>query len=230
MDIVLTVESGEGESHLKREFLGAIICGYTGRDQAAVHRHIEELAKQGIAPPPMVPMYFVKPEWGLAFGREIPVQSPRTSGEIECVLIVDQDEIYVGAGSDHTDRDLEKLDIPKSKVVCPSVAGRRFWKYSEIKDHWDQIELRSWVVDDGQKALYQECTLAAFLTPESLLAKVRAQTDLDLSRVLIYCGTSSLLTEGFVCASRFEGEMFDPVTGRRIALGYNVNVLDWFKA
>ncbi|MBU1276061.1 MAG: DUF2848 domain-containing protein [Proteobacteria bacterium] len=195
----------------------------------AVRQHIEELAKEGIEPPPMVPMYFSKPAWGLSLEREIQVQGPKTSGEIEFVLLVDQDEIYVGAGSDHTDRDLEKLDIAKSKLVCPSVIGKKFWSYREIKDHWDQIELRSWALGDGQKVLYQESTMATFLSPEALLEKVRAQGKLDLVDVPIFCGTSPLLTNGFVYADRFEAEIFDPVTERRITLGYNVNVIDWFK-
>ena len=229
MQVVVSVEGREGISRQERDLKGAIICGYTGRNQEMVRRHIEELAAQGIEPPPMVPMYFVKPPWGLCLEEEIQVQSPNNSGEVEFVLLVDQDEIYVGVGSDHTDREMEKLDIAKSKLVCPSVIGRRFWKYSEIKDHWDQIELRSWVSKDGKMVLYQECNTTSFLSPEALLDKVRQQTELELTNVPIFGGTSPLLVEGFAYAERFEAEIFDPVTERRITLGYNVNVLDWFK-
>ena len=230
MHVEVSVEGNEGVSRQERDLKGAIICGYTGRDQEMVRRHIDELAAQGIEPPPMVPMYFIKPSWGLCLEEEIQVQSPKNSGEVEFVLLVDQDEIYVGVGSDHTDREMEKLDMAKSKLVCPSVIGRRFWKFSEIKDHWDRIELRSWVPRDGQMTLYQECDSTSFLSPGTLLEKVREQTDMDLTNVPIFCGTSPLLLEGFAYAERFEAELFDPVTGRRIALEYNVNVLDWFNA
>jgi len=228
MPFVFTVEEGKEVSQREREFRGGIICGYTGRDQAAVRQHIDELAREGIEPPPMVPMYFAKPVWGLSMAGAMQVEGARTSGEVEFVLLMDQGELYVGLGSDHTDRELEKLDIAKSKQVCLSMIGGRFWKYSDLEDHWDQIEMRSWVLEDGQKTLYQETSLAAFLRPQDLLNKLGGQGMKDLDGMPVFCGTSPLLTESFVFARRFEAEMYDPVAERRLGLGYDIEVLDWF--
>ena len=38
-----------------------VIAGYTGRDRASVQKHIDELAHEGIAPPPEVPMWYEMP-------------------------------------------------------------------------------------------------------------------------------------------------------------------------
>ena len=63
----------EGQKE-KREFScpmrGAILCGYTGRDQSAVRQHIEELKKEGVDPPPSVPMFYPKPHLGVSLEEE----------------------------------------------------------------------------------------------------------------------------------------------------------------
>jgi hypothetical protein len=45
---------------------------------------------------------------------------------------------------DHTDRDLGVAGIPWSKNAAPNVLGSHAWVLSEIRDHPDQITLRSW--------------------------------------------------------------------------------------
>ena len=59
------VEEKAGNREIGYDFNGAVLCGYTGRDQAAVRKHIDELAKEGVEPPPSVPILFPKPPWGL---------------------------------------------------------------------------------------------------------------------------------------------------------------------
>jgi hypothetical protein len=54
-------------------------------------------------------------------------------------------EVFVGVGSDHTDRALERLSIPAAKQACPKVAGTAVWRLDEVEDHWDRLELRAWV-------------------------------------------------------------------------------------
>jgi hypothetical protein len=223
-----SIQEKSGRRPFSCQMKGAIICGYTGRDQAAVRAHIEELEKEGIEPPPSVPMFFQKPFWGLSTGEEMHVQGKETSGEVEFVLLLQGKDIYVGVGSDHTDRELEKLDILKSKQVCPSMISRDLWNYSEVKDHWDRLEFRSWAFQGGKKQLYQESTLDIILPPDELLDLVRGRVRGDLEGIAIYSGTSSLLTETFFFAERFEGELLDPVLDRKIRLGYDVRTLEWF--
>ena len=147
MKLEFTVEEKTGRRDLSLAMRGAVLCGYTGRDQAAVRKHVAELEAQGIEPPPSVPMFYPKPAWGLSLDGAIHVQGKETSGEIEFVLIVQDQLMYVGLGSDHTDRGLEKIDILKSKQVCPSVISGRLWNYEEVKDHWDRIEFQK--LDEG---------------------------------------------------------------------------------
>ncbi len=230
MQAEFTVDEKAGRKHFSCEVRGAVICGYTGRNQSAVLKHIEELQKEGIPPPPSVPMYYSKPSWGLSVDGDIHVQGVQTSGELEFVLLLHNGILYVGLGSDHTDRELEKLDIPKSKQICPSVLSKTLWSYDDIKDHWDQIELRSWVTRNGERCLYQQFTVASLLNPEDLLARVRARVSGECEDLAIFSGTAPLLTDGFVYADRFEGALLDPVLGREIRLGYDVHTLEWFTA
>jgi hypothetical protein len=230
MHLVFAVEEKAGKRSVSVELRGAVICGYTARDQDAVRKHIAELEKQGIAPPPSIPMFYPKPDWSLCFEGEIHVQGAETSGEVEFVLLIDRGITYVGVGSDHTDRELEKHSVVKSKQVCPSVLSRTLWDYDEIKDHWDQIEFRSWAIRAGEKVLYQQCTLASILRPNDLLSQVRAHVSRDLEGIAIFSGTSALLTDGFVFADRFGAELSDPVLGRKIRVEYGIHTLEWFAA
>ncbi len=228
MIAAFTVAGKADKNRFSCELRGAVICGYTGREQSGIHKHIAELEKQGIPGPPSVPMFYPKPGWGLCADGEIQVQGAQTSGEIEFILLFREDKIYVGAGSDHTDREVEKYDILKSKQMCPAVFAPNLWSYEEIKDHWDRIEIRSWAIVGAERVLYQESTLAAILPPDDLIARVRARVRGGLEGVVIYSGTPPLLTNGFVFAQRFEGELADPVKGRKILLGYDIHRLEWF--
>lgn len=207
---------------------GVVLCGYTGRDQEAVRKHIAELQKEGIDPPPSVPMYYPKPPGGIAKAAAIDVQGNETSGEVEYVLIADKGSLYVGLGSDHTDREMERLDILKSKQVCPAVVSQEMWNYDEVKDHWDSIEIRSWVTGAGERTLYQESTLATMLVPEDLIDLVEKRVSCSLDGMVILSGTPPILKGEMVFADRFEAELYDPVLRRKITIDYSIKAIDWF--
>ncbi len=224
-----TIEEKTGPKKISIDLKGAILCGYTGRNQGAVKKHIEELAKEGVKPPPSVPTFFPKPAWGVTVDGDIYVESLESSGEIEFVLFVDKHNIWVGLGSDHTDREMERLDILKSKQPCPTPVAQNLWNYEEVKGHWDQIEMRSWVSQKGKRFLYQETTLATILPPEELIRLVKQKVQGSVEGIAIYSGTSPITTERMVCGDRFEGELFDPVLKRKITLNYSIHTLDSFK-
>jgi len=224
-----TVEQKKGKKEVSLEIKGAILCGYTGRDQEAVKRHIEELKKEGVKPPPSVPTFYPKPPQGVVLDEVMHVQGRETSGEIEYVLLVQQQGLLVGLGSDHTDRELERLDILKSKQVCPTILSRSLWNYEEIKDHWDRIEIRSWATKEGEKVLYQESTLATILPAEELIHLVQQKVRGSLEGIPIYSGTLPLKTEGIIFADHFEGELYDPILKRKLLLSYAIHTLDWFR-
>ena len=93
----------------------------------------------------------------------VEVQGPQTSGEVEIVAIVDSDEVLVSVGSDHNDRTIETMwadalgkvyDTAKQKQMVPTVVARDASKYEEIRDHWDRLNLRSYVTVSGKKIPY----------------------------------------------------------------------------
>ena len=192
-------------------------------------RPIEELEKEGVKPPPSVPMFYPKPHQGISLEEDIYVEGQETSGEVEYVLLMDGGKIYVGVGSDHMDRELERMDILKSKQVCPSVLSKNLWDYEEIKDHWDRIEIRSWAVQGGQRTLYQESDLSTILPPEELVPLVQQRVDGSLEGIAIFSGTPPLVGEQILFSDRFEGELLDPILKRKITFGYSIHTLDWFK-
>ncbi len=223
-----TIEEANAKQDISVDIQGVVLCGYTGRDQEAVKKHVEELQKEGIEPPPSVPMYYPKPPRGIEKASVIDVQGSETSGEIEYVLIVDKNDIYVGLGSDHTDREMERLDILKSKQVCPAVVSQEMWNYDEVKDHWDKIQIRSWVTTAGERTLYQESALFTMLRPEDLIDLVGKRVSGSLDGMAILSGTPPILTGEMIFADRFEGELDDPILKRKITIDYSVKTIDWF--
>lgn len=223
------VEEKSGKREMTYEITGAVLCGYTGRDQEAVRKHIEELAREGVDPPPSVPILYPKPPWGLTQKDAIQVEGQETSGELEFFLLVDEDGLYAGVASDHTDRELERLDIRKSKQACPTILSKNVWNYEDIKETWDQIEIRSWAIKDGQKSIYQESTLGSILPPEDLIGQVQQQVKDSLGGIAIFSGTPPLLAGEMIFADRFEGELLDTHFNRKLSVEYDIHTLKWFK-
>jgi hypothetical protein len=223
------VEEKSGKREIDYEVNGAVLCGYTGRNQEAVRKHIEELAKEGVEPPPSVPTLYPKPSWGLTQKDAIQVEGRETSGEIEFFMLVDESTIYVGVASDHTDRELERIDIRKSKQVCPTILSRNLWNYEEVKETWDQIQIRSWAIKDGQKNIYQESTLESILPPEDLIRRVQQQLNNRIGGIALFSGTPPLLAGEMIFANRFEGELLDASFDRKITVEYDIHTLEWFK-
>jgi hypothetical protein len=73
------------------------------------------------------------------------VLGEHTSGEAEAVLLVAGNDIWVAVGSDHTDRELDKVNIVASKQVCPKPVSAEVWRYADARERWDSLALRSWI-------------------------------------------------------------------------------------
>jgi hypothetical protein len=228
VEIELTLEQREKTERLRYRYTRMVNAGYVGRNQEEVRRHIEELAKKGIPGPKMTPtLYPVIPRM-LTTDDTVEVYSRDTCGEVEYVLLIkDEKTIYVGLGSDHTDRHLEEADIPRSKQICPNVISRRVWPLSEVLPHWDDLEIESMVVKDGQEVLYQKGRLALILDPPALMEFVRSKVTGSLAGTVIYSGTLGTLTDGFVFGERFMARLTDPKMGRSLDLQYDVLPLDY---
>ena len=106
----------------------------------------------------------------------IEVCGGNSSGEVEFVLIGWQGRIFVGCGSDHTDRKVEAYSVTVSKQMCDKPMASVLWELEDVIGHWDQMILRSWAVIDGTRVLYQEGTLDAMLPVKDLIdARLRRQ-------------------------------------------------------
>jgi len=131
-----------------------VVAGWTGRDEAALRHHIEELAAIGVPQPSSVPVFYRISVANLTQADSIEVLGTDTSGEAEPVLVSLPDGIWVGLGSDHTDRKAETVGIALSKQLCAKVVGRALWRLEEIADRWDRLMLRSFATIAGKRVLY----------------------------------------------------------------------------
>ena len=198
-----------------------IVVGYTGADAAAVQHHIDELAAEGIAPPPRVPMYWAMPAASLIQQPVIEVPSGATSGEIELALVVEGDEILLAAASDHTCREAEAIDIRLSKLICPTPLSTEAMPWAEVADRWTDLELASTIsVDGGEPERYQSAPAGGNRAPHDLMGAIPWSGRRPRSFVVL-CGTVPAIG-GIRPADRFQGSITDPVSGRCVELDYQV--------
>jgi hypothetical protein len=198
------------------------------RDEAKMQAHLEECYKLGIKelicerPPLVMPIS----SWAVLTDTHIGVQRPKTSGEVEIVTIVDEnDEIFVSVGSDHTDRSLETIDIPWSKQVAPNVVAPQMWRWNDVKDHWDDIHMESWVIDQGETVKYQEAMVNEFWTPAEMVQGLRDSVVRVPGANILFSGTVVSIGEKLRFAESWTIKMTDPVLNRVIEHTYTVDVL-----
>ena len=192
-----------------------IIAGYTGRDRAAVQEHIDELAQQGIAPPPSVPMWYEMPPSLLTTADRIDVPTPQTCGEVEPVLIGIDGALFLGIGSDHTARDVERENIATSKRICPKPIGRAVTRIGTLDERFDDLRLESTI--DGEA--YQSGTFAQIVSLASLRAGFAERT--AAAQFALFCGTVPLLTHAFRFGKRFEARISGDLLQRPLTLAYD---------
>jgi hypothetical protein len=131
--------SSRGRDRVEFQAKKLIVAGWTGRDEAAVHHHIEELAAIGVPRPSSVPVFYRNSIGNLATAERIEVLGEDTSGEVEPVLLAMDDGLWVTVGSDHTDRKAEAMGIAISKQLCSKVIGTTLWRFDEVVAHWDKL-------------------------------------------------------------------------------------------
>ena len=221
-DLSFTVISNTGQPTLQVAVQHLVVAGWVGRDKEAVRKHIEELGQHGVPAPQRTPTYMHLSPHLLTSSESVQVISPHSSGEVESVLIRHEGRLYLGAGSDHTDREVEKYDIPTSKQMCAKVLAPTVWDYEEVEPHLDEVILRSWVRNGQGEVLYQEGSLGMNIPPKTLLDAM--PTRLEKEDLCLFCGTLPSLT-GITCGQGFAFEIHDPVLNRRISHQYAVHIL-----
>jgi Protein of unknown function (DUF2848) len=200
-----------------------VIAGWTGRDKAAVEKHIRELEELGVARPAQTPVYYRVAARRLSQEPRLECSGDQSSGEVEFALIKHEGTLWVGVGSDHTDRHVETYNVTVSKQMCDKPLARMLWLYDDVAAHWDKLMMRSYIIENGARVLYQEGSVLTMLDPQDLLRGYGSFDALPEGFVM-FCGTFAA-KGGIRPSTRFEFEMEDPVLNRRISHAYNIEIL-----
>lgn len=219
-----TVETLSGNKEINMTYERVFAIGYAGRNMEKTMEHIRELEEQlGVPAPKMIPTIFQCGNYTLTQEKDLHFLGAQTCGEVEYIIVIRDGKRYIGLGSDHTDRGLESVSVPKSKQCCAKPIASVLWDYDDVKAHWDSITLRSYqTLADGEIA-YQDGTLADILPPDMIMGELNQRVG-DMDNVVIYSGTVPLLN-GFKYGSNFRCEMIDNKLNRSISMDYNVIVI-----
>jgi hypothetical protein len=197
-----------------------VVAGWTGRNVAALEAHIKELEAIGVKRPKTVPIFYRTSRALLTTDDWIEVMADKSSGEVEFVLYQFDDGLWLGVGSDHTDRKAETVGVTLSKQLCAKPVGPQLWRYDEVKPHWDKLVLRSFVPDGGKRRLYQEGPVTNMRSPEELI-KLYTGSDKLASGTAMFCGTFAVHGE-ISYSGTFDMELEDPVLKRKLSYGYRI--------
>jgi hypothetical protein len=212
-----------GHGLIEIEISTGVIAGWTGRNADAVAHHIAELAEIGVPAPSTVPLYYQVSDLMFTTAAHIQCLDETSSGEAEPLLIDDGTRLYLGLGSDQTDRKLEAYSVAHSKQICPKPIAPVLWDFDDVSGHLDDIRIRSFIREGGDWVAYQDGTLAGIRPLAELVAAcpaARGETRLAKGTAMM-CGTFAVLSGGVRPAADFRMEMIDDRLGRSIQHTYS---------
>lgn len=199
-----------------------IIAGWTGRDPAAMEAHIVELEKLGVKRPASTPIFYRGAAQLLTQAPVIEVLGGDSSGEAEPVIFSLPDGLWLGIGSDHTDRKIETVGIAISKQLCAKPVGKTLWRFDSVAKYWDELIIRSYATRNGERKLYQEGPLAKMRHPDDLCARYGVKS--LPAGTAMFCGT--LAVHGEIAPSDvFEIELENPIEKRKMSHSYRIITL-----
>lgn len=199
-----------------------LIVGYSGSNIEKIKEHIKELKEHlGVPEPKRIPTIFECSRELLTTEKDIRFVGNMTSGEVEYLIIKHSNEIYIGIGSDHTDRKLESISVPKAKQICPKPIGEEVWLYKDVKDHWNEIEAESYQNIEGQKILYQKGKLSEILPVEKIISELENRVG-NIEDSIIFSGTVPLEST-FKYGDEFICKIFDKNNNSSLNLNYKIN-------
>ncbi len=229
MEIQLLLQKNNRLTPLSFQFDKMVNAGFTGRDQEEVRHHLDELSAKGIEVPESTPTLYPVIPSAITTENSIDVYGAETSGEIEYVLFVkNEKQIYVGIGSDHTDRKLEEHDIPKAKQITPNIISPVVWELNDLVDHWDDLSMECSVQKNGSETvLYQKGGLGLLMSPDELLSFVSKKIEGPLDNSIIFSGTVKMETDDFIFADTFSGLLVDSKLNRSIGFDYTIKPMKY---
>lgn len=211
-----------GDERIELADFRGVVAGYTGRDASAVRHHIDELAAIGVAPPPEVPMFYSVEAASVNSDPEYRDSTNLTSGEVEPVYIRHRGTYYLGVGSDHTDRDLERIDIGSSKRACPKPVGAEVVRIGSVAElaalDLDGSLARCTV--DGR--LYQEGGLGGLRTAADVIGRLLERFELVEDDDFVCLGGTLPLLDGAFAAGEYWHIEIELPDGSRLAHDYRM--------
>jgi hypothetical protein len=153
----------------------------------------------------------------------IDVLGDRSSGEAECVVHAFGGDLWLGVGSDHTDRKAETVGVWLSKQMRAKLVTGQVWRFREVAPHWDQLVLRSHVRINGSRRLYQDGPVTTMRPPTEFIRLYTGGDTLPEGSSM-FCGMLAM-HGGIQPVEAFEIELEDPVLGRKISHRYSINTL-----
>ena len=223
MKAVFQIEDSQPRQ-VEVEFDTLIVAGWAGRDVAAIEHHIEELAAIGVPRPSSVPLYYRIADNQLTQKETVQALGEDSSGEVETFVFAVDGEMYVSIASDHTDRKLETYSVAMSKQVCVKPLANSAWRLADVADYWDELVIRSYIVENGVEVLYQEGPLASLRTPQDLIAGYTGGATVLPAGAGMTCGTVGAIG-GIRAAADFTMELHDPRRQRSLRHRYHVETL-----
>lgn len=217
----LSLHRNGSVENIELELRDLIIAGWTGRDRDAVQAHIHELEMLGVKPPSRTPVFYRVGASLITTDDSVQVLGTDSTGEVEFVLLRRGSSLLVGLGSDHTDRKAEAIGVALSKQLCPKVLASDVWAFEDVEAHWDQLVLRSYIIEAGRRVLYQEGSVSRMLHPRDLTAGCGVVFG---SEAAMFGGTFPVIGD-LRWSEQFDMEIEDPVLKRRISHHYAVEAL-----
>lgn len=227
MPITLTVENLSGvPTDVTVDVQRVYNFGYAARDTTGVQKHIDEMRELGMQAPNRLPAIFPVPADRVRTAKVLTVTGDDTYGEVEFALINTDRGWLVTIASDHTDLEIEKVNMPKAKASGPDVIGDKAWRLDDVAAHWDDCVLRLWGENpDGTQELVQSGKVGHLLSPadmQRVLAE-RSGTTLSPGTVVLSGTLDGEPTPG---KRAWRAELEDPHTGRTLTLNYGLHILD----
>ncbi|MSO21753.1 MAG: DUF2848 domain-containing protein [Acidobacteria bacterium] len=176
---------------------------FAARDIDAKRRQLDEMLERDgryTGATRTSPSVFRLGRYLLTQSPEFEVQGALTGGEAEVVLIRCHDEVLVTVGSDQCDRELDALFPDKPKQMCPHPVGAVAWPASEVRAHWDQLQISSRILVGKHEIVLQKSFLSVLVDLDFILAMdaVKALPD----PAWVYCGSAPFLESAKDTATR----------------------------
>ena len=203
-----------------------VIAGFTGKDRKTTEAHIKELSEEGVPVPETIPSFYRIQNDLVTHEDSIRVMSRESSGEVEPVLFVISGKWYIGIGSDHTARDLERTGIAESKAACRKPVHSEVLEFDYVEKNWEKFILRSSVAIEGTVKKYQDGQLLQIIPVRNIVSDLEKNLGVKLHNSVVFLGTIPILEGKFVYGNAYHMEMENPEDGVQLSFKYSVKTME----